>query len=292
MATLKQRLRRKNASGTYDTVHLETESGMILRPSGRTVEADLAAYLPEYQDSDDVPKSLTDGKIILGKTKAWFDGSSVREFSMSDHTHSGYATSTHYHSASQITSGTLPVARGGTGVTSIDALKSALGMTTGASSQYEIYPVGNLIKFDNKIWICVHYDNNTKYLYLGARDIISLTTFGDNNVYNGSTLARVAKNYQNNNMSSSALSYCANITVNGVTAKVFVPSYEQVNGGFSYFNGNSTRIAYYNGSANNWWTSSPYVSSRAYYVCSDGGIDSYHGVGSSYGFRPFVALAL
>lgn len=62
MATLKQRLRRKNASGTYDTVHLETESGMILRPSGRTVEADLAAYLPEYQDSDDVPKSLLFGK--------------------------------------------------------------------------------------------------------------------------------------------------------------------------------------------------------------------------------------
>ena len=71
MATLKQRLRRKNASGTYDTVHLETESGMILRPSGRTVEADLAAYLPEYQDSDDVPKSLVAGKIISGLTKAW-----------------------------------------------------------------------------------------------------------------------------------------------------------------------------------------------------------------------------
>lgn len=66
MATLKQRLRRKNASGTYDTVHLETESGMILRPSGRTVEADLAAYLPEYQDSDDVPKSLPFGKWVCG----------------------------------------------------------------------------------------------------------------------------------------------------------------------------------------------------------------------------------
>ena len=71
MATLKQRLWRKNASGTYDTIHQETESGMILRPSGRTVEADLAAYLPEYQDSDDVPKSLKDGKILVCNSKVY-----------------------------------------------------------------------------------------------------------------------------------------------------------------------------------------------------------------------------
>lgn len=38
MATLRQRLHRKNAFGTYDVVHLESESGMILRPSGNTIE--------------------------------------------------------------------------------------------------------------------------------------------------------------------------------------------------------------------------------------------------------------
>ena len=49
MATLKQRLHRKNSSGSYDTIHLETSSSLVLRPSGRTVEQDLEAYLPKVQ---------------------------------------------------------------------------------------------------------------------------------------------------------------------------------------------------------------------------------------------------
>ena len=61
MATLKQRLHRKNSSNTYDTVHLESSSDLILRPSGRTVEQDLADYLPEVQANDNVPQSLLFG---------------------------------------------------------------------------------------------------------------------------------------------------------------------------------------------------------------------------------------
>lgn len=64
MATLKQRLHRKNSSGTYDTVHLETSSSLVVRPSGNTVEADLAAYLPKVQNSDTVPESLMNRKLL------------------------------------------------------------------------------------------------------------------------------------------------------------------------------------------------------------------------------------
>ena len=64
MATLKQRLHRKNSSGTYDTVHLETSSSLVVRPSGNTVEADLAAYLPKVQNSDTVPESLMNQKLL------------------------------------------------------------------------------------------------------------------------------------------------------------------------------------------------------------------------------------
>ena len=64
MATLKQRLHRKNSSGTYDTVHLETSSSLVVRPSGNTVEADLAAYLPKVQNSDTVPESLHFGRCF------------------------------------------------------------------------------------------------------------------------------------------------------------------------------------------------------------------------------------
>ena len=42
MAILKQRLLREGVSGTFDTIHLETASGLVLRPDGTTVEDSLA----------------------------------------------------------------------------------------------------------------------------------------------------------------------------------------------------------------------------------------------------------
>ena len=75
MATLKQRLHRKNASGTYDTVHFESSSDLILRPSGRTVEQDLADYLPEVQANDNVPESLK--KLTIGTSKSFIHAKTV-----------------------------------------------------------------------------------------------------------------------------------------------------------------------------------------------------------------------
>ena len=81
MATLKQRLHRKNGS-SYDIVHLETESNVVMRPSGNTVETDLTNYLPKVQNSDDVPEGLNPGQVSIGPTKGYYctgDGS-VKEF--------------------------------------------------------------------------------------------------------------------------------------------------------------------------------------------------------------------
>lgn len=71
MATLKQRMWRKNNAGTYDTIHLETESSLVLRPSGRTVEQDLTDFLPEVQATDDVPETLKRRKLVIGENKAY-----------------------------------------------------------------------------------------------------------------------------------------------------------------------------------------------------------------------------
>lgn len=84
MATLKQRLHKKNSSGSYDIVHLETSASLVKMANGTTAE-----------------------DAINGK-----------------------AASSHNHAASNITSGTLPVARGGTGVTSLSALATAIGANT------------------------------------------------------------------------------------------------------------------------------------------------------------------
>ena len=83
MATLKYRLNRKNASGSYDTIHYETSSNIVMRPSGRSVEQDLTDFLPRTQDTDDVPQSLNKAGIICSNTKVFAGCNSVVELAKS-----------------------------------------------------------------------------------------------------------------------------------------------------------------------------------------------------------------
>lgn len=145
--------------------------------------------------------------------------------------------------------------------------------------------VGNLVTFDDKSWRVVH-NEGTKW-YLASSTISENTQFGSNTVYKGSTLANKCASYLNN-FSANAQSFMQNVTVNGVTAKVFVPSYEQVNGGFSYYNSNANRICQLNGANAWWWTSSP-RSSYVYGVYTNGSIDS-NLPSNSNGFRPHICI--
>ena len=78
MATLKQRLHRKNATG-YDVIHFETESSLVLRPSGRTVEQDLEDYLPKVQDDDTVPDTLKSGQLLTNQNRPYIGVNSAVE---------------------------------------------------------------------------------------------------------------------------------------------------------------------------------------------------------------------
>lgn len=72
-------------------------------------------------------------KLIVGLTRGFIRGKTLA--TTDDLTTK--ANTSHTHSTNDITSGTLPLARGGTGVTSISALKSALGISS--SSGAKIY---------------------------------------------------------------------------------------------------------------------------------------------------------
>lgn len=67
MAILKQRLLREGASGTFDTIHLETESGLVLRPDGTTVED--AIINMRFSPSSFEYKSIGIGNIVTSGTE-------------------------------------------------------------------------------------------------------------------------------------------------------------------------------------------------------------------------------
>ena len=104
MATLKQRLHRKNASGTYDTVYFETSGDLI------------TGTVPIAHGGTGAT-SAANARTNLGITPA----------------NIGAAASSHNHSASNITSGTLPVTRGGTGIAANPSMLTNLGSTSAAS---------------------------------------------------------------------------------------------------------------------------------------------------------------
>lgn len=150
--------------------------------------------------------------------------------------------------------------------------------------------VGNLVTFDNKEWRVVHQEGT--HWYLAAKDIYSLTSFSTGNLaYKNSTLANVASTYENEQLSAIAKEYCLDVTVEDVTAKVFVPTYDQCNGGFEYYNSNVNRICNYNSSAHGWWMSDRYGTSGGMrYVYASGEITGSATPTLGYGFRPHIAI--
>lgn len=84
MAILRQRLNRKNAGGSYDTIHLETESGLVLRSDGTTVEDALAAngvFSRMNAAAEIVSSDLAeDDLVLIGDA----DGGTVRKVTLSE----------------------------------------------------------------------------------------------------------------------------------------------------------------------------------------------------------------
>ena len=149
--------------------------------------------------------------------------------------------------------------------------------------------VGSTIKFKGKNWIVAHKSGNN--IYVSDSVIESDTMFGSDSEYRGSTLSSAASTFQNNlNLTVAEQNLIPNTTVNGVTAKVFVASREQMNSGWSYFNSSARRICKYNGSAQIYWTSSPGEDGDVYIVAANGGLDPGGNSRATYGFRPSICL--
>ena len=381
MATLKQRMWRKNNAGTYDTIHLETESSLVLRPSGRTVEQDLTDFLPEVQATDDVPETLHFGRLHTNNKRPYIgtsdnipariviesdnplsyeiiDDEEIPPYESDADTLGGRPASdyvTNDKLEGYVKDSELEEALSGLATTAFEpyegeeppeTLDAGKGIITtddrlyvGSRSnkpievitlahelnigtingktmeqiidylteQFVENKIGNVGKYDGVItgeialgnyvdmggytWRVSHIDEDAKEFYLTLNTVTETTQFGSNNIYAGSTIAGKCSSFMGT-MPANVINLLKMKTVNGVTAKVFIASYEQMNGGFALFNSNENRIAYdETGAAQTYWTSSPY-SGNVWLVNSNGSLDFNYGPAYSNGFRPSVCLAL
>ena len=151
--------------------------------------------------------------------------------------------------------------------------------------------LGSVVTMSDYEWIVCHLDYSGAAVYLMTKDVISTTQFGSSTAYSGSTAASVAKTFENG-LDSTVRENLLTRNVLGVTQKVQLPTYEEMNGGFTYFSDNNKRVAYLNGTAQTYWTASPDSGDYVDCVNSNGGMFSYGGPYDSYGFRPCVALPM
>ena len=154
--------------------------------------------------------------------------------------------------------------------------------------------VGSTITFKGKSWIVAHKTGNK--IYCSDNVIESETQFSStgsgNTAYKDSILASVASTFESSlGMSAIEKLMVPTTYVHGVTARIFVASYDQMNGGWSYFNSNARRSCKYNGTATEYWTSSPGNSGGVRCVNSVGDLSTDNST-AVRGFRPSVRLPL
>lgn len=296
MATLKRRLHRKNSSGGYDIVYLQTSSDLVLMSDGSTT---LTSKISSMDTAINGKAAASHGTHVTFSTAApAMNGTaavgSATTVARSDHVHpvdTSRAAASHNHDAANITSGTLAVARGGTGVTSLDALKSALGVGGGSGTpssltKPSVGSVGSTLTWAGYTWRVVHDDG--KLVYLITEAVLENIAFSsrNSNGFLGSTIHQRCLKFA----ADTDISNCA-FVADIMGGKAFIAGVDQLFDGFSYFSSDSARIGKLNGSATEWWISSSINGSGSYYVntsgkLSSGGFQLY----DASGFRPCVAL--
>ena len=265
MAVLKRSLRRKNATGNYDTIRLESDSSIVYRPSGRTVEQDLAAYLPSTQSSDVVPKTLVFGKLLSATNKFWVGNSNNAPIEL---------------------------------VTALNIGDYVGGSGGGPEIIAPEYPgtipaLGKTFSFVRYTWLVVHKEGSIAYCV--TNDILKNVQWVYDNRITGYFGSNIQMECQKMAIST-GIQY-ADYVLDVGAGKVFIPSHEQIKGeegGFSWFDSNLRRKANYNGTAANYWTSSGYQDGQylsVWHVNSSGKLNYNFGVSISFGFRPCIAIS-
>lgn len=301
MPSATYRMHQKLSDGSYQAIHVESESGVILRPNGDTVEQTLRCCVLAEDAGDNVPGFVVDADTLGGSTKeeiistaqAGVDLSNIDAATLGGSTKEQIiaAVPTYTHPTEKVCNYSVDTSSFATKA-EIEALEQkiaigTLGLTT---------PVlGARIRIGGFDYMIVHFDSSIVYAI--TEDIIQLTQFGSTTAYAGSTIANLCTTWYNNNVPSQWKNE-ANVFnteyVGGIMAQCFIPTADQANGGWSYFNSNSRRIfTDSSGNAHTWWTSTPDTSSSpgdVLYIPDHGGINYFSFPTAFEGFRPAFAI--
>lgn len=143
-------------------------------------------------------------------------------------------------------------------------------------------------------YLVVHMDTDIVYAILETW--VQNTPYGGisgSAAYSGSIVANLCTTWYNSYVpiELKTAGTFVNVEIEGVTSPCFIPTYDQINSGWDYFNSAETRIFYdAANTAHEWWTSSTYSSSAMYYVNKSGDHKNGLGLGSMLGFRPCLAI--
>ena len=177
---------------------------------------------------------------------------------------------------------------------------SILNTDSPVPGQHDVY----FTAYPSIKWHVDHVDGD--YVYLGLYTLTETTRFGSNTTYAGSTIASKCTTFLNNTIPNVA-DYLEDVTVEGVTNKVFIPTYYQMSGQTGYGDTSGPVFTYVaNASAatrktiisNDWtqnppnyavWLSTADNSSYVWYVRYDGNF-SGNTPSRTYGFRPEVKI--
>lgn len=139
--------------------------------------------------------------------------------------------------------------------------------------------VGNTVMFADREWVVSHRTSSGAYLTL--KSTIAQCAWDG--------LQNACTTFAANSLTEAQRGCLKSVTAGNTSGKVFVATYEQMNGGFSYFGSNSRR------SINTfYWTSTEQASAIAWYVQTDGSFGNFPGgaVSNDYGCRPSVCIDL
>lgn len=265
MGIRRERLRRKTADGSYDTIHLETSADVVLLSDGSgLLEDELAKVKPIEKGgtgsstADAAMQSLINGCETLDKAEAgdWFfvldkDAQTVKKISLEE----------------------LQKYSGGSGG-SEEPEEPVTNPNWPDKSQLTLRNNINWAGYD---WIVSHVTSTEAYLTLKGLS-------GSSNWYN---LQDKCTNFANT-LNEAQKECLKRVTAGNTSGKVIVATKDQMDGGFRYFGHYSVNTV------GEWyWTSTDNdTGDGAWAVNSDGNLSIYSTRTSALGFRPSVCVDL